>query len=420
MGEIRFYLNKSKGTPKSRPIMTSYHFNGQRLFYYTGKRIAETLFNPNAKESYAKSGCPDQMVINETLRILRRDIGTIENEFRGKELTPEILRQELDKRFKTRKPDTERMTLLKYFDSYITAIPFRTNKKGHKLSPALAIKYTTIKNLFVDFCTHEKHEYDFNDIDSNFLEKFNSYMMDEKKYATNTIGRTTRFVKTILNDAAENGFNTSIAYRKLLKGVEEESESIYLNTDELQKIYDLDLSDRKGLDRVRDLFLIGCWTGLRFSDYSTISPDDIQGDRIRVLTQKTKKKVVIPLNSVIKSILLKYDYKLPKSISNQKFNAALKDIGKLAEINQTIIQHITKAGQTVTNPKTKSDLISSHVARRSFATNHYKMGIESLLIMGITGHKTEREFMKYIRIDDEEKADMFETSVNNKSNNIIT
>ncbi len=94
--------------------MTSYHFNGQRLFYYTGKRIAETLFNPDAKESYARSGCPDQMVINETLKILRRNIGTIENEYRGRELTPDILRHELDQCFKTRKPDKEKMTLLKY------------------------------------------------------------------------------------------------------------------------------------------------------------------------------------------------------------------------------------------------------------------------------------------------------------------
>ena len=422
MGNIKFYLNKGKGRKSSRPIMISYHFNGQRLFYYTGLKIAESEFNPNGKFP-AKPECNDRIYINERLKLIRNAIGEIENEnlAGGRILTPDLLRSALNERLKARpvnKPIKEKkVTLKEYFDIYINELPNRVNRKGHKLSKSMVTKYGTIKNLFIDFCDFEGREYDFQDMNESFYKRFSAFMINQKKYAVNTYGRNFKFLKTILNEASklnENGirYNEFSEYKTCATGIHEESDSIYLTESELKKLYNLDLTSKPGLEKVRDLFLVGCYTGLRFSDYTSIQPEDIKVDRLRVMDIKTKSKVVIPLAPVVKQILEKYNFKLPKAISNQKFNEALKTIAELSGLNETVVTKITRGGvlQTKTQPKYK--LVTSHVARRSFATNGVKHGLSPVLIMAITGHKTEKEFWKYVKVSNEEKADLFEKEMN--------
>ena len=418
MGNIKYYLNKGKGKKTNRPIMISYHFTGQRLYYYAGLWIAEGDFNKESKETPAKSTCIDSIYINNRLKLIRNTIGEIENEALagGEVLTPELFKTELNKRLKA-KPEAEqesRVTLLEYFDLFIEDTKIRTNEKtGRKLSKAMPKKYNNVKNLFNDFCTYEGRVYDFNDIDETFYKRFVAYMLNEKDYSVNTYGRALKFLKTLLIAAAKAGVNTNNYYLNIT-GPQEAAENIYLNEAELQAIYKLDLSDRPGMDKVRDLFIIGCNTGLRFSDYTTIQPDDIQGDRLRIVTQKTNAKVIIPLMPDAKAILQKYNFQLPKAISNQKFNEHLKKIAEEAGIKESVITHITKGGKATTTKQFKYELCTSHVARRSFATNYYKMGVDTLQIMAITGHKTEKDFLKYIKVTGEEKADLFEKSVNEK------
>ena len=413
MGEIRYFLNKSKGTKEKRPIMLSYHFNGQRLFYFTGKKANEDNFNPD-KKSPVTAG-EDRLNINNLLKIIRDTIGEIENQSKagGEPLSVEILRNGLNERIKA-KPQIieEKMTLKKYFDVYLAEMPSKINiRTGRMLSKTMPQKYTNLKETFNNFCKQEGKEYDFEDIDSIFYNKFVSYLITEKKYSVNTYGRAIKFFKTILYDASNKGINKNFAFIKSLQGITEQADSVYLSETELQKIYDLNLSARPHLDRVRDMFLIGCWTGLRFSDFSEIKPEDIRGNRIRVLTQKTKQRVTIPANLVVKSIFKKYNYQLPEAISNQRFNEYIKAVVKVAEINELYVKRITKEGETQKISKAKFEFVGTHTARRSFATNMFLKGVPSSLIMGITGHVTEKEFLKYIKVDEEQKADMFEKYV---------
>jgi len=127
-------------------------------------------------------------------------------------------------------------------------------------------------------------------------------------------------------------------------------------------------------------------------------------------TQKTKHTVTIPIHPTVRAILEKYNYELPPAISNQKFNKYIREVAEAAKINEPFTKHITKGGKSLSIPMKKYEAVSSHVARRSFATNAYKRKIEPLLIMAITGHKTETEFLKYIKVTDEEKAAMFESA----------
>jgi hypothetical protein len=131
-------------------------------------------------------------------------------------------------------------------------------------------KYTNLKNVFEEFCTFEGREYDFEDIDGAFYNRFVTFLINEKKYSVNTYGRGIKFFKTILYDAAIKGYYKNFTFMKALKGITEEADSIYLTETELETIYKKDFSGEPRLERVRDMFLIGCWTGLRYSDYSTV------------------------------------------------------------------------------------------------------------------------------------------------------
>jgi len=154
------------------------------------------------------------------------------------------------------------------------------------------------------------------------------------------------------------------------------------------------------------LFIIGCWTGLRYADLVNICPEDfIKSDtQLKIKTIKTGEWVFIPLHWTIKEILKNRNREIPRPISNVKMNQYLKELGQIAGINDEIKQYKTKGGLRYESKHKKYELITVHTARRSFATNLYLMGIPTISIMKITGHKTESSFMKYIRISQEETA----------------
>lgn len=183
---------------------------------------------------------------------------------------------------------------------------------------------------------------------------------------------------------------------------------MYLNLDEIKQIELLDLSHIQYLDRVRDMFLIGCFTGLRFSDFTQLKKSNlvkVNGrEIIKIRTTKTNEDVVIPVSPLVSKIFKKYDGELPRMISNQKMNDYVKELCKLAEISEMAEIKRTNGSKIISQNCPKWQLVSTHTARRSFATNAYKATKSSINIMKITGHRTESAFLKYIKISKEENA----------------
>jgi integrase len=228
-------------------------------------------------------------------------------------------------------------------------------------------------------------------------------------FAVNTMGKQLAILKVFLNAAykqglTKNDFHKSEEYTI----ISEESEAIYLNETELQKIYDIDLTQFPRLEKVRDLFIVGSWTGLRFSDLIQVSPEKIIDDLIYITQQKTKGKVVIPTHWTVKKILEKYSGELPRKISNQKMNDYIKEVCEMAEINEEIHKTTNRGGLKVSKKYKKWELVSTHTARRSFATNLYKQGFPAISIMKITGHTTEKAFLKYIKVTPDEHAKLLQ------------
>ena len=211
-----------------------------------------------------------------------------------------------------------------------------------------------------------------------------------------------------MNEAVDRNLTKNLEYRnKKFRVLEEQVDKIYLTQKELKVIYEMQLTGiYQKLEKVRDLFIIACYTGLRFSDLIQVRPENINdvGTQIKVRTEKTSEIVIIPLHPLVKNIITKYKGHLPSVISNQKMNEYLKEIGELAELNTSVKIAITRGGKTENDISKKWELITTHTARRSFATNAFLMDVPTISIMKITGHRTEKSFMKYIRISQEENA----------------
>ncbi|MBK7940285.1 MAG: integrase catalytic domain-containing protein [Flavobacteriales bacterium] len=173
-------------------------------------------------------------------------------------------------------------------------------------------------------------------------------------------------------------------------------------------MFHLDLSAHPRLARARDLFLVGAWTGLRFGDFTTIRPEQITGDRIRVRTAKTGAAVVLPLHPCVRAILGKYRNALPRAISNQKMNAYLREFAAMVPSLQVEVSvSSTVAGASLRDQGEGRTSDHAH-ARRSFATNFYLKGVPTRTIVAITGHQTEQAFRLYIRLNADEHADILQ------------
>lgn len=307
-------------------------------------------------------------------------------------------------------PETETVqhSLFSFIEEFIEISKTRPHyKTGVPVSHNTIKAYNNTYRLLKEF-SREVYKIDFEDINLNFYYDFIEWL-EASNFSKNYIGNQIKTLKTFMNDAVEKEQTTNLQFKskKFIK-LTEDAVDIYLTNDELLKIWNLDLEDKK-LNLARDLFLIGAFTGLRVSDYNNLHKKNIKtvnGVDILYLqeTQKTKNTVAIPIHPIVKTILQKHGNKPPKKMPDQHINYAIKDIGKLAKINDFEYKTQTKGGKKVTVKHHKYKLITTHTARRSFCTNAYLSGMSSIDIMAISGHKTTDSFMKYIKVSNEQKA----------------
>ncbi|MBL0034461.1 MAG: site-specific integrase [Flavobacteriales bacterium] len=248
----------------------------------------------------------------------------------------------------------------------------------------------------------------FSALDADFVEGFMKFLTTGKGLATNTVGKYMRALRMFVNAAEEEGYEVNRGFRsKRITIPEERTDKVYLNEAELEALYRLHLDRAPRLERARDLFLIGAWTGLRFGDFTNLKQEHISEGRIRIQMSKTGKAVVIPLHPIVGAIMASYEGAVPPTISNQKLNDYVKEVARLVLTLQTkVMVGIAKGGVRREVAHAKWELISTHTARRSFATNLYQRGIPSQTIMSVTGHRTEAAFLKYLRLDGEQHADI--------------
>ena len=270
---------------------------------------------------------------------------------------------------------------------------------------------------------YRKEPVTFDSFDVHFYEEFVKYLTYDipqlrrkdviQGLKVNSVGKTIKHLKSFLKDRMRKKI---IPYMDLgaYKVMEEEVDAVYLSWQELSLIYHLDLSANTNLEKYRDLFVLGCLTGFRFSDYSDIKPEEVRGGMLYVNQRKTLSTVVVPLRNDAKKILIdKYNMQMPQ-VSNPNFNYYIKEVVRLAGIDEMIKITHKRGNKIIEETRPKYAWIMSHTCRRSFCTNEYLDGTPTNLIMAISGHKTEKAFRRYIKADQVQKAQMIKKLWDNR------
>jgi len=221
-----------------------------------------------------------------------------------------------------------------------------------------------------------------------------------------TIQKTMKILASFLNWATKEAYNKNDAYKTFdleLKGTSgKANKAIALSWDELMTIYHLNISETKNyLKHVRDVFVFQCFTGLRYSDVFNLRRYNIKSDKIEIVTVKTDDRLTIPLNDYSRAILAKYqdinfkDEKVLPVITNQKMNEYLKELGELAGFTEkeTIVRYIGEKAITTVLPK--SELLSTHMGRRTFISLGYYFDIPYQIMAQFSGHSGETMQGKY-------------------------
>ena len=269
-------------------------------------------------------------------------------------------------------------------------------------------KFAAVKNHLKNF----RSELSFDFFDEEGLTEYVQYLREVREMRNSTIGKQLSFLKWFLRWSFKQGMHSNNAYDTFKPKLKDtQKKIIFLTWEELNRLREFKIPPTKqALERVRDVFLFQCFTGLRYSDVFNLRRSDIKGDHIEVTTVKTSDSLIIELNDHSKAILEKYkdvefenDKALPV-ITNQKMNDYLKELAELAEINEPIRQTYYKGNERIDEVTPKYALLGTHAGRRTFICNALALGIPPQVVMKWTGHSDYKAMKPYIDIADDIKA----------------
>ncbi len=351
----------------------------------TGFRIERKYWD--AERQRVKVSHPNAVYLNSFLERFRQEIEALIMQIKAENPLADftLIRRRLLEEIKRREKD-----FFEVLDEFISV-------KRKDWASATVKKYKTLHNLLKEFSTQYNTTVMFSNLNQRFFENFYAFLLQEKKYLNNSIEKVFTLLGTFLRWSAEHGYCEDVPKPKI-NAKKYDIDIVYLTDDELNRLMDLSLSGT--LEKVRDVFLFGCYTGARFSDIKNLRAEHIKGDEWHLVTKKTKDILRIPLNANAKKILNKY-FSQGKSlpvISNQKTNEYIKYICSLAGINEPVPTVHFRGSERIEVTRPKSELVSTHTARRTFVTLSLEKGMRPEVVMAITGHKDYKTFRKYLKI----------------------
>lgn len=390
MATVIFYLDKER--KNGCLILATFTFNHQRLRLSTGLNVTKKVWNDEEQRAYPLK---DHAETNKRLREINSFLLDTYDKHFSKGLKPtkeetiekaRLIKEAYQVFVGKRKSEEEqrRPTLIEF-------IPIFQARYKSKMTPNHIKHFDGIKNHLENYQKKIGKTIEFETINKEFYLGFTDYLKTLGR-KTNTIGSHIRRLKRLMNEALDDKLTQNEEHRsKSFKVLNEETDKVYLSSDDVQKLYKLELVDPR-LRRIRDLFVLHCHTGLRHSDWPKVTLNNIEDGKLYVRTQKTKEAVIIPVHPIILEILHRYGPELHIP-TNQEANRVLRWIGEYAVLKKITKENLDKWNQ-----------IRTHTVRRSFATNAYMSGVPMLSIMQITGHRTTESFLKYIRVTKLENA----------------
>ena len=380
---MNFKLKSPHSNNESLIIFYSNLKNSQRFVYSTGERISPKLWDTLNQYPIKTKIRIDLLKCNAVKSQLERYIKTF-REYESiahslnETITKEKIRSYFDQSFKNIRKKSNFYVI---FDQFTDI-----NAKLGVWTLSTQSRYQTIKKDLLNFDKINGPS-TFNSIDLVWYASFKSYCEEVKRHSVNTFGRNVGLIKTFLNYALREKHTLNDKF-KLFKAKREVTNQVVLSKSEVLKLYHFDFTKNTKLEKVRDVFVFGCLTGMRYSDFKRVQRENIENGTITLREIKDKSKTLkIPLVALSRAILEKYNYKLP-IISDQKFRNHIKEACKIVGFTDPVVKS-SRIGNNITNETFKKyERVSTHTARRSFITNMINAGVPNKVIMGITGHKS--------------------------------
>ena len=394
------------------PIRMRVNFASKRIEFTTGYRIDAAKWDSDKQR--VRNGCSNKLKqpaseINASLLGYYTEVQEIFKKFEVEEImpTPEQIKEAFNALHKPIEEVKQRKStpnaFYKAFDEFV-----RDCGRQNDWTDSTYEKFAAVKNHLMNF--RDGLTFDF--FDEKGLNDYVTYLRDVKEMRNSTIGKQLSFLKWFLRWAFKKGLHQNNAYdsyKPKLKNTQKKI--IFLTWEELNKLREFEIpAAKQALDRVRDVFLFQCFTGLRYSDVFNLRRSDIKGDHIEVTTVKTSDSLIIELNKHSKAILDKYkdvafeDDKVLPVITNQKMNDYLKELAELAGIDEPVRQTYYRGNERIDEVTPKYALLGTHAGRRTFICNALALGIPPQVVMKWTGHSDYKAMKPYIDIADDIKA----------------
>lgn len=417
-----FYLKYPKA--ETTPIYINISIRGEKFRRSTGISINPEIWNPKTQTIREVRNAPQAKKINERLRAMRVALEVVTAEVLAAPSVPEPA--EFWRRFFSRLDGVQprlSISFTEYMQDFI-------ERRRLTVAANTTKQYRNALHKLQEFERDNHTRLHFANINLRFYERLRAWHLNRGQNL-NSLGSIVKSIKVVYRDARDvDGLHDLHETEKRgFSSANYAAKTVYLSVDELRRIAEVEITPAallatfsnlhtgdnsemanlrrkaESLDLIRKKFLLGAYTALRVSDFNHLRDVHIQGDYFRITTQKTGAVVVIPIHPVIRKMIAEgFDISTP--VTDQKINKHIKEVARLAGITQPVEGTKLIGHRAVVSFYPKCDLITTHTARRSAATNMYKAGIPTISIMRITGHTTEKSFMKYIKITSEENAEL--------------
>ncbi len=400
---------RDKKSVLSTAILMTVFYDNNRVRISTGCSVPPKMWQEKKQRVKLTMEFEDAIEINDKLDDLESVMVSLLKKYRDEDFfpSPSKIKDDLFKQNNVPLKNKKAKTFWDHFEDFV--------EDKRKINPDVRdynnslrkhlLKVEAIMGKPISFGMISNTSVDFNQEWMNYLSFVALNSEGESGLMPNTIGKQNKNLKALFNWC----FDKNIISKFSAKGyptIVEDVDKIYLTEEDLIELEKLKITDPSH-KIVRDLFLIGCETGLRFSDFTRLTEHDIRNNELHIIPKKTKnagvKKIIIPLSARVQKILKRYNGIPPKFDRNHltKFNKIIREICELAKLNDEIKFYRQVAGENLMITKKKFEEVSSHTCRRTFCTLKFLKGMPAQAIMKFSGHKSERSFLKYLKLDAE-------------------
>jgi len=391
MAAVSFLL-KEPTAVKLTPIFAFVSFDGKRAKVYTGLSVLPKQWLKSEQRAQVR-GLPDNGTLNDALELAEQQLLDCYKQHRalGQLPSTEALRaavQPVAAPVAGTVPVAR--TLWDYFDEWIALA-----RAQHK--PRSAQVYATAARHLREFAQASKYAVDFDTITPTFGDRYTTYLLHQVKLTDNTVAKQVLTLKRFLRWARDRGYTDATGFDRL-SWKRQEPDIMTLTVGEVTALEQLALPAGGYLDNARHLFLLACYTGLRFSDLVSIRSEHVRGQTLRMTTQKTRETVTVPLRPEALSIVEQLLAGKVRAITNQKLNDYLKELGQLAGIDAPVEVIRFRGGVRESTTVAKWERLGCHTGRRTFVTLSLERGLRPETIMKVTGHRGWKSFQRYVNV----------------------